>query len=91
MCSNDVLTLADTKKKGMLVKDVGVIPIGWQNSILREVFGNVLQVVDKFKDFGDTLAATDPIHIGLPWPRSLTSTGSVFPDLHFMVSNKIVG
>lgn len=62
-----VLDLADTKKKECLRKRWKIKRRNGDAIILRDVFEKIITWVQKFKSVGDIAMQHDPGHASLPW------------------------
>lgn len=62
----DVIKVVEEKRKLCTLKQWKVKKRG-ESVPLRDLFGNIIKWIIKFKEVGDTLVQYDPTHAAIPW------------------------
>ena len=62
----DVINIVEDKQKLSRIKQ-WKIKRGDESVPLRDLFGNIIKCINKFKEVGDTLVQYDPAHAAIPW------------------------
>lgn len=62
----DIIKVVEDKKKLCTLKQWRIKRRG-DSVYLRDLFGNIIKWINKFKEVGDTLVQYDPTHAAIPW------------------------